>query len=145
MKCTIVMDKSREEEVVIYLQKPSDLPARIEALLEEGRRELIGYGDKTIVKLDVREVVCFTVEDGRVYAVTAEEKLQLRRRLYELEEMLDADFLKINQSCIANVRKIQRFDVSLGGSLLVIFQNGYRDYVSRRRLKTVKERIGFRL
>ena len=145
MKFTTVIDPSREEEVVIYLQKESDLPARIEALLEENSRELLGYGEQQIVQLDVREVICFTVEGGRVYALAESGKWMIRRRLYELEERLDPDFLKINQSCIANIKKIRRFDTSLGGSLLVIFSNGYRDYVSRRRLKAVKERIGLRL
>ncbi|MBR2018893.1 MAG: LytTR family transcriptional regulator [Clostridia bacterium] len=145
MKFTTVIDPSREEEVVIYLQKESDLPARIEALLEENSRELLGYGEQQIVQLDLREVICFTVEGGRVYALAESGKWMIRRRLYELEERLDPDFLKINQSCIANIKKIRRFDTSLGGSLLVIFSNGYRDYVSRRRLKAVKERIGLRL
>ena len=145
MKCTTVIDPNREEEIVIYLKNESDLPERVKELVDGPPFELIGYGERQIVYLDVREVVCFTVEGGKVYALTERDRWQIRLRLYKLEEGLDHDFLKINQSCIANVRKIQRFDVSLGGSLLVIFQNGYRDYVSRRRIKAVKERIGFRL
>jgi len=68
---------------------------------------------------------------------------RLNHRLYQLEERLGTRFLKINQSCLANIQQIQRFDASLAGALLVIFKNGYRDYVSRRQLKTVKERMGF--
>ena len=34
--------------------------------------------------------------------------------------------------------------VTLGGSLTVVLKNGYRDYVSRRQLKAVKERMGLR-
>ena len=55
---------------------------------------------------------------------------------------LGTDFIKINQSCIANIRQIQRFDTSFSGTLRVIFKNGYTDYVSRRQLKAVKERLG---
>ena len=51
-------------------------------------------------------------------------------------------FVRINQSCLGNVRRIARFDASIGGSLMVTFENGHRDYVSRRQLKTVKERMG---
>jgi len=40
---------------------------------------------------------------------------------------------------------IKKFDVSFGGALTVIFKNGYTDYVSRRQMKIVKERIGFNL
>ena len=60
----------------------------------------------------------------------------------QLEEMLDDSFVKINQSCIANIKKIDRFKATVGGSLTVIFKNGHIDYVSRRNLKNVKERLG---
>ena len=70
------------------------------------------------------------------------EQLYLKQRLYQVEDNLDKDFIKINQSTIANIRMIERFSVSIGGSLQVIFKNGYKDYVSRRQLKSVKERMG---
>ena len=63
-------------------------------------------------------------------------------RLYQLEELLPSDFLKINQSCLVNIEKIKRFDSSIGASLRVMLDDGDRDYVSRRQLKTVKERLG---
>ena len=62
-----------------------------------------------------------------------------------IEEMLDESFVKINQSCLGNVKKIARFDASIGGSLMVTFRNAHRDYVSRRQLKTVKERMHIKL
>ena len=53
-----------------------------------------------------------------------------------------SNFVKINQSCIVNVNKIERFDTSVSGTLKVSLKNGYTDYVSRRQLKPIKERIG---
>ena len=91
------------------------------------------------------DVICFSVENGKLYAITGGEKLRLRMRLYQLEEILDPSFVKINQSAVVNVKKIERFEVSIGGALQVILQNGHRDYVSRRQVKAVKERVGFRL
>ena len=61
------------------------------------------------------------------------------------EEKVDKNFVRLNQSCLGNIRKIAHFDASIGGTLMVTFQNAHRDYVSRRQLKTVKERIGFKL
>ena len=43
---------------------------------------------------------------------------------------------------LINIDKIKRFDASLSGFLLVTLKNGYSDYVSRRNLKNVKERLG---
>ena len=52
------------------------------------------------------------------------------------------NFIKINKSCIANLKKIKRFDASFGGAMQVTFKNGHTDFVSRRNLKNVKERMG---
>ena len=53
-----------------------------------------------------------------------------------------ASFIKINQSCLANKKKIKKFEYTIGGSLRVVFKNGYIDYIARRELKNVKERMG---
>ena len=146
MKFRTIIDKEHEEEVIIHAKERNKTIEEIEAFVANVDTELIGYTEnKSIVKLRPADVHCFTVEDGRIYALTDKEKLQIRQRLYILEEMLDESFVKINQSCIGNVSKIERFDASLGGSLMVTFKNRHRDYVSRRQLKTVKERIGFKL
>lgn len=142
MKCQTIVDKSREEEVLIYVHEKSALSEEIESLVLGVSPELIGYGENVAVKISRAEIVCVVVEEGKVFAVTDTEKLRLKQRLYVLEELLGNDFVKINQSCIANVRKIKRFDASFAGALSVTFKNGYKDYVSRRQLKTVKERIG---
>ena len=39
---------------------------------------------------------------------------------------------------------IDRFNASIGETLLVIFKSGYKDYVSRRQIKNVKERMGIK-
>lgn len=143
MKCRTVIDKNREEEVVIYVHEKSKLSENIEEYVMSCSTELVGYREGMAVKLSQADVYCFIVEDNKIYALTEKEKLRLKQRLYVLEESLNGDFVKINQSCVANIRKIQKFDTSLSGTLSVIFKNGYRDYVSRRQLKIVKERIGF--
>lgn len=56
--------------------------------------------------------------------------------------MVDDSFVKLNQGCIANVHCIQKFAATFGGSLRVLFVNGYSDYVSHLELKNVKRRFG---
>lgn len=141
MKCITTIDKNREEEVLIYAHKRTPLVDEIEKLAG-GENELVGYADREAYKLALSEICCFTVEDNKVYALTRKDKLQVKLRLYQVEEMLDERFVKINQSCIANLKEIRKFDASVSGALTVTFKNGYRDYVSRRNVKNVKERLG---
>lgn len=142
MKCRIIIDPHREEEVLVYAHKQTALVQEIARLVADEGLPLIGYRDREAIPLTPSEVICFTVEAGKVYAVTDNGRLWLKCRLYQLEQHLPDRFVKLNQSCIANIRRIVRFDASLAGALTVVFQNGQRDYVSRRNLKHVKERLG---
>jgi len=146
MKHTTIIDPACEEEVIIHAKKKTKEIEELESYLDRMGAELLGFGEGgQIIPLRPAEVHCFTVEDGKVYALTEKEKLTVRLPLYAIEEMLPKDFVRINQSCLGGIRKIARFDASIGGALMVTFENGHRDYVSRRQLKTVKERMHIKL
>lgn len=136
----IIIDKTKKEEILIYAHERSELIAEIERLVAESEFELIGYKDNEVKKLNLLSVNCFVIENNKVYALT-EDKLQIKARLYQVEAMLDENFVKINQSCIANIRQIEKVEGTFSGALSVIFKNGYKDYISRRNLKNVKERL----
>ena len=142
MKCEIVIDENAEEKVVIYAKNNSRLVQNIQQMVEASQLGLVGYNGKEIVTLNLADIYCITVTGGKTCAICKNETLQLKERLYVLEEKLPDFFLKLNQSCIANMHMIERFDASISGTLKVRFKNGYTDYVSRRQLKQVKERIG---
>lgn len=142
MKLQIVIDPNRDEEILIYAHEKTLLISEIEELVKSHSVDLIGYAQDETVKLNLNDIYCFITEDNKVYALTENEKFKIKSRLYQLEEKLDNNFVKINQSCIANIKKIDRFKATVGGSLTVVFENGYVDFVSRRKLKNVKERLG---
>lgn len=142
MKCTVILDKTREEEIVIYAHQKNEMIFEIERMAQEKPLQLTGFLNEEIVRLEPQDIYCFTVEGGRLYAIGENEKYLIKARLYNIEEILDKSFIKINQSSIANVKKIQKFDASISGTLKVIFKNGHTDYVSRRNIKNVKERLG---
>lgn len=141
MKITTVIDKEREEEIIIYLHEENKISAEIESLVSKRESRLVGYDGDAMLNVCFEDVVCFLTEEGRVYALLDKGRVRVRERLYELEAILGTDFIKLNQSCIANISRIKRFDVTLGGALRVEFKNGYREYVSRRQMKNVKERF----
>ena len=141
MKCKVIIDPHREEEIVIYAHSRTDVVERIEQMVAT---EWLGYADGEVRPLQAGDIDCFIVEDNKVFAVNRQGKWQIRERLYRIEERLGDTFVRINQSCLANIRAIDRFEVSIGASLSVIFVGGYRDYVSRRQMKAVKERLGIK-
>lgn len=142
MKYEIVVDPCQEERVVVYVKGDNPLAEEIRHLVEACGTEIVGYQGKEMVPLDPLEIACITVMDNKVYALCADERYLLKERLYVIEEKLPDSFVKIHQSCIANLRQVARFDASVSGTLKIRFKNGYTDYVSRRQLKLIKERLG---
>lgn len=142
MKITVNINDEREE-IVIYAKERYPFIDELEERLS-GERDLFGTRGEESVRLHPTDIEVFTVKDGRVCAITADGEYTLRDRLYMLEERLGSEFIKINQSTLANVRKISRFKASVGGALCIVFSSGYSDYVSRRQLKAVKSALGVR-
>ena len=93
MKCHIVIDPAREEEIFVYAHQRSALTDEIQRLAGDEEQEWIGYRDKVAVRLDPAEVCCVFVEDGMVFAMAGAEKYWLKQRLYQLEERLPGNFV----------------------------------------------------
>jgi DNA-binding LytR/AlgR family response regulator len=147
MKYTLCIDDTHDEEIIVYAHARTRLVESIESLINEQKHDtppIIGYDGDDIIEIDPSKVHCFFIENKRLYASMSERDVIIKKRLYELEDELGGDFIKINQSTLANIKKIDRFSVSIGASLTVHFKNGKRDYVSRRQLKAVKERLGIK-
>ena len=142
MKCQTIIDEKREEEVFIYAQKRSSLVDEIERLVESNNLTIKGTKDDEIIIINPLDVTCFISQNNKVFALIGEEQYKIKERLYQLEEMMDENYIKINQSCLANIKRIDRFSSSLGGAIMLLFDNGYKDYISRRELKKFKERMG---
>ncbi len=142
MKCEIILDPFCEEKVVIYAKEKSSLIEDIKKLAEQNLTSLLGYKNSEIIKLNLVDICCIAVINNKIYAICDNERYLIKERLYSIEEKLPQNFVKINQSCLANIKKMDRFDTSISGTLKIRFKNGYVDYVSRRQLKLIKERIG---
>lgn len=140
MKFKVVIDKNADEEILIYAHERTPLIDRIERLVK-GEESIVAKQDRVSYNLELSEIVCFTSDDNKVFAHAGKEVFEVDEKIYELEEALPENFIKINKSCIANIGKISSFDATVTGTLKVNFKNGYRDYVSRRRMKFVKERV----
>ena len=142
MKVKVVIDPTREEEVIVFTHERTPLVEEIERLASDKPLELLGVCDDETVVLEYVKVFRFTVENGKTYAYTEDKCYRIKQRLYQIEEQAPDCFVRIHQSCLANLRGIARFEASYSGTLRVVFKNGDVDYVSRRNVRRVKERLG---
>ena len=142
MKYTLILDETKEETITIIAHKKNELITEIEKLINKEKFILFGFIGDDIVPLDLSDVYAIYTSDNKVYAKTKSETLLLRERLYRIEENISDDFIKINQGCIINLKKVLKFESNLNASIKVVLKNGFSDYISRRELKNVKRRLG---
>ena len=142
MKLKIVIDPTREEEVIVFTHQRNELVEEIERLVTKNPLDLLGYSDGEMVILDYVKVCRFTVENDKTYAYVGQKAYRIKQRLYQIEQQAPDCFIKIHQSCLANRRYIARFEAAFSGALRVVFKTGDVDYVSRRNVRMVKERLG---
>lgn len=138
----LIIDKEKDEEVVATVHRRSPLTDEIEALISKHTDRIPGYIEDDIKMLSLAEIECITVLDGKTYAIDSENcHYRLKQRLYELEQQLPASFIRINKSTLANENALDRFTVTIAGSVDAVFKCGYREYVSRRCFAQIKRRL----
>lgn len=142
MKLKIVVDPTRDEEVIIFTHERTPLVEEIERLIAQKPLEIVGFCGEEQAILEYVKVTRFTVEEDKVYAYVGSKRYRIKQRLYQIEQQMPDYFIRIHQSCLANQRQIARFESSYSGTLQVVFKNGDVDYVSRRNVRHVKERFG---
>ena len=143
MKFKIIIDNTKEEEIVATVHAPSVLTDRIRQLVQEesGTDRVAAFLEDDIKMLPFAEIACITVQDGKTWAVDKTGKrYRLKQRLYELEAVLPASFIRINKSALANEQLIERFAATFSGAVDAVFRGGYREYVSRRCFAEIKRR-----
>ena len=142
MKFKLIIDKEKDEEVVATVHTRSALIDEIESLISKHSDRIPGYTEEDIKMLSVSEIECITVLDGKTYAIDSRnQRYRLKQRLYELEEQLPSSFIRINKSALANEKALDRFTVTVAGSVDAVFKCGYTEYVSRRCFAQIKRRL----
>ena len=144
MKFRLIIDSSKEEEVVATVHQPSELTDRLEALVLSyaGADAIYGCNEEEWRLLPFFEIECITVLHGKVYAIHQSGKqYRLKQRLYELESQLPGCFIRINKSALANENRLERFAATYSGGVDAIFKCGFRAYVSRRCFSQIKRRF----
>lgn len=104
---------------------------------------LLAYDGTEVVPLSGHQIIRIFSEDKKVYVATDKGQYRLRERLYELEEKLDGTrFLRISNSEIVNLKKIERLDTSFAGTVKMFLKGNMETYVSRRYVAKIKKALG---
>src|SRR5699024_5078218 len=89
--------------------------------------------------ININDLFLIYSENGKVYAKTSDSTYLIKYRLYQLEEFLDRNFIRISNSEIINIKKVKNLDFEVLGTIKINFINNTYTYSSRRFIKKIKD------
>lgn len=134
----------KESKIVIFTSEVTEEIKEIISKINKTQGKVFkGIKDEKIYLVNPNEIYYFYAENQKVLAKIDKHSLQIKSKLYELEEQLEGtNFIRISNSVIANIDKIKNLEMSFNGTLCIRFMNGDVEYSSRRYVKKIKEYLG---
>ena len=151
MKVNLFVSKDLEEPYAeIYTDALTDNIQKAMVLLENEDEYEEGIGDNSIlavkkgqdiVLLDFEDIFMIRVEEKQTKVYTEDRDYLVKKPLYQIEENLDSNFVRVSKTTIVNLRKIKRVAPSLKGMMFIELKNGLKDNISRKYLSDFKEAL----
>lgn len=143
MKLELNIDeKVKETLVVVNANKVDKEVQNLINYIEYSSDYLIGIVEDKASIINIDEIIRVYIEDRKTFVVTAKDTYVVKKKLYEVENMITRNFIKISQSEIANIRFIKNLDFSNTGTIVIKYKNSDISYVSRRMIKEFKLKLG---
>ena len=145
MKVRIEIDDTvTEDEVVIRCRSFDSNTARIQQALTEltAKPELSFFKDNTEYFMPIDVILFFETSPSGIDAHTKDDVFTIKKKLYELEEMLPRSFMRVSKSAILNLNLVYSVEKNITASSLVRFMGTDKIvYVSRIYYKAMKQRL----
>lgn len=145
MQIEIKIDGSYTEPKIIILTAAvtDEVNKIVDKLSKETPQIISGSKNEKVEVIEQGDLIRVYANAGKVYAVTDKGEYTIRLRLYEMEERLNYNqFVRISNSEIINLKKVENFDLSFTGTICVKLVNGTTTYVSRRYVSKIKTILG---
>lgn len=142
MKVEIKIDeKYIEPNIIIYTNEVNENISKIvDKIKQEEISSINAVKDEKIFILKTKDIEKIYSLNGKVFLESEKDKYEVKKRMYELEELLPKDsFIRISNSEIINLDKVSNIDLKIYGTLKISFFSGHTSYASRRYIKKIKE------
>ncbi|MDD3452906.1 MAG: LytTR family DNA-binding domain-containing protein [Bacilli bacterium] len=136
-----------DDEIIIKCNKKNYIINKIENYIKNmNKNNLIFYKNETQYFFDINDILFFETIDNSISAHTINDIYIVKYKLYELENILPINFIRISKSAIVNINHIYAIDKNITSSSLIKFNKSYKQvYVSRLYNKSLKERLKERM
>jgi DNA-binding LytR/AlgR family response regulator len=134
----------KEPKIIVYTDEiTEEIDTLIKKISTHNFSFITGFRNETAEIIEPEKIFRIYSAQQKVFAITERGEFILRLRLYELEERLNKKlFVRISNSEIINLNKVEKFDFSFSGSICVKLKNNETVYVSRRYVTKIKKIMG---
>ena len=144
MKINIDVDDSLQQDMItIHCREITDEILELQRLLasqRNARQKISAYIDDTEYYVDVKTILFLEADGNYISVHTAKSIYRVRQKLYELEELLPRDFLRVSKSTIVNTELIASIKKNITGASEISFRNSIKKaYASRNYIKALIE------
>lgn len=127
-------------KVLIQCRMADDEVLRLKSHIELFDNKLYAKRADEYCFINASEVLYFEAVDNRTFLYTKEDVLEIRQRLYELEDCLSGkDFIRISKSIIVNINQIRSLKPELNRTILATMFNGECLSISRKYVPAVRK------
>ncbi|GEL78449.1 LytTR family DNA-binding domain-containing protein [Tenuibacillus multivorans] len=144
MKVNIDIDQKYDGTfVTIHAKEWShELEELVKSLNSDNNKKIVGREEDKSILLSPNDIEYVYAQNRKVQAVIHNRTIELNMKLYEVEEILSGhDFNRFSKSVIGNLNHIKYFELAFNGNLCVFFQSGSKEYVSRKYVNDIKEKL----
>lgn len=144
MKVNLFVSRDIEEpHADIHTNELTDNITKAMSILEsDDTNEILAVKNGSdITLLEFNDVFMLRVENKQVKVYTENNEYLIRKPLYQVEESLSGDFVRISKTTIVNLKKIKRVAPSLKGMMFIELKNGLKDNISRKYLPDFKNAL----
>ena len=144
MKVRIQVDPAISEEYAeFHVREITDKVSRFAEIIEKSNSVLTGADEfERMIIINPSDIVAVHAEKKWCRILTETADYSCRKRLYELEQDLGPEFMRISKSILVCIRKIDSVEAVFNGMLLLHMKNGSKEYVSRTYLPNLKSYLG---
>lgn len=137
----IVSSTEKERAVIRAVEKEEYIQTAID-ILEHGISNVTVSKDGKTYLCKMDAIYYAESVDKKTFIYTKNECYQTKKRLYELEEELNINFLRCSKAMIVNIRKIKVVKSDYNGRMNAQLLNGEIVVISRSYVKDLKKRLG---
>lgn len=139
------IDSGQEEEAKLYVERGHHSLGELVRIIANET-----YKDKVLhvnlngnrYRINCKHVSYIESVNDKITVHTNTKTFECKKKLYELEEELPDEFVRISKSVILNLGQVEYYSPQMNGIMKAVLRSGREVYISRKYLKMLRYKIG---